>query len=352
MKENNPCIYKITNLINGKVYIGQTKNDFNKRKNSHTSALRRNKHSNFYLQKSWNKYGESAFNFEKIINCSQKELDFHERYCIVAFESLVNQKGYNLESGGNNYKEIHESTRLKISNRMKVWAIKSGHIERLAESNRGDKSHHAKEVVLVNTGETFGSVKSANEKYPHVSRGNIQSCCCKKTHGAGKMEDGTWMVWEYKENYNPSKEYQFTKNKNDKNKYTKSVICINTKEIFTSLEEACLKYNLSKPGLVRACKGERKTFGKLENGERLQWSYYEEDKIYDLEDFSYINDLLESNKVTLINTGEIFNTIGEASRKYNLTVSQISNCCKGKAKSAGKGENKEKLKWSFYNEHL
>lgn len=58
-------IYKIENIQNGFVYIGQTKNTV-KRFSRHKNALSRNVHRNQYLQNAWNKYGENAFKFSTI----------------------------------------------------------------------------------------------------------------------------------------------------------------------------------------------------------------------------------------------------------------------------------------------
>ena len=58
-----------------------------------------------------------------------------------------------------------------------------------------------------------------------------------------------------------------------------------------------------------------------------------------------------SKKVVCINTGEIFNSVAEAGRKYNVIGGNISKCCKGKRKSAG-SINGEKLKWIHYEEYL
>ena len=52
-------IYKITNLHNGRFYIGSAKN-LSSRYKSHHSSLRRNKHHNQYLQNDWNKYKDTA----------------------------------------------------------------------------------------------------------------------------------------------------------------------------------------------------------------------------------------------------------------------------------------------------
>lgn len=47
-------IYKITNLVNNKVYIGQSVN-IRKRWNQHVLELNKNIHPNIYLQSAWNK---------------------------------------------------------------------------------------------------------------------------------------------------------------------------------------------------------------------------------------------------------------------------------------------------------
>lgn len=58
-------IYKITNLVNGKFYIGSavdTKNRFS----THISELKSKTHSNYHLQRAWEKYGKENFIFEVI----------------------------------------------------------------------------------------------------------------------------------------------------------------------------------------------------------------------------------------------------------------------------------------------
>ena len=56
-------IYKIINILNGKVYIGSAKN-FQHRWSRHVSALNLDKHENLHLQNAWNKYGSSNFKLE------------------------------------------------------------------------------------------------------------------------------------------------------------------------------------------------------------------------------------------------------------------------------------------------
>lgn len=54
-----------------------------------------------------------------------------------------------------------------------------------------------------------------------------------------------------------------------------------------------------------------------------------------------------SKKVKCINTGEIFSSASEAARQYGLAASNISGCCRGVRKSAGKTKNGEKIIWEY-----
>jgi len=58
-------IYKITNKVNGNVYIGSAK-EFKERVRNHLNSLKKNKHHNKHLQASWNKHGPDAFMFEVV----------------------------------------------------------------------------------------------------------------------------------------------------------------------------------------------------------------------------------------------------------------------------------------------
>jgi len=53
-------VYLIKNNVNKKIYVGSSLNIY-KRINKHFAELRRGKHYNNLLQRSYNKYGESSF---------------------------------------------------------------------------------------------------------------------------------------------------------------------------------------------------------------------------------------------------------------------------------------------------
>lgn len=99
-------IYKITNLINQKVYIGQTSKPYNTRWNEHKSyAFNENKESyNYPLYKAFRKYGIENFKFEVVEECEIKDLDDKEIFYIEKYSSSNNKYGYNQSLGGKGFR--------------------------------------------------------------------------------------------------------------------------------------------------------------------------------------------------------------------------------------------------------
>lgn len=89
-------VYKITNKINNKLYIGSTSVNLFKRKNQHFRALRLNKHYNQHLQSSYNKYREENFIFEVIEYCEKDKCVEREQYWINFYNSTDKEMGYNI----------------------------------------------------------------------------------------------------------------------------------------------------------------------------------------------------------------------------------------------------------------
>lgn len=95
-------IYKITNKINNKVYIGQSI-DLERRIKDHIRGLNNGYGHNSHIQSSWNKYGELNFKFEVIhITDLTEELNVLETYYINKYNSTDPSKGYNFTYGGDN----------------------------------------------------------------------------------------------------------------------------------------------------------------------------------------------------------------------------------------------------------
>ena len=98
------CIYQIRNLINNKVYIGQTVDETRRRCN-HFFLLRKGIHHSQKLQRAYNKYGESNFVFEVLEECEKSQLNDKEKWWIANKDSY--NSGYNCNEGGQFRTDMH-----------------------------------------------------------------------------------------------------------------------------------------------------------------------------------------------------------------------------------------------------
>lgn len=93
-----PYIYKITNDINGKIYIGKTLNTIRERWEEHCNDYQRRRCEKRPLYSAMNKYGIEHFHIELVEECSDKEINERERYWIEYYGSF--KYGYNTTLGG------------------------------------------------------------------------------------------------------------------------------------------------------------------------------------------------------------------------------------------------------------
>ena len=119
-------IYKITNLSNGKMYVGQAVSHILNHKKyrpygcegrfrCHISeAFSSKKNQSHYLNNAIRKYGVNEFNVELIENCKIEKADERETYYINELNTLF-PNGYNLKNGGNVFTHTDES-KIRVSN--------------------------------------------------------------------------------------------------------------------------------------------------------------------------------------------------------------------------------------------
>jgi len=171
-------IYKTTNLINGKIYVGQTRREFRNYLGSGT-----------LLKRAIEKYGKE--NFESVIlsSCStQIELNKMERYWISELNSTNLAIGYNLETGGNSHsnhshglkgktrpafskewknklsqshigKKASDETKRKMSESQKVSYANGTRKKRIPNDQSGSKNPNAKEIII--DGIKFATIQEA-----------------------------------------------------------------------------------------------------------------------------------------------------------------------------------------------
>ena len=91
-------IYKITNLINNKIYIGKTLQTIEKRFKEHCKDYLKREEEKRPLYSAMKKYGINNFKIEQVEECDENLIDERERYWIEYYDSFKN--GYNATLGG------------------------------------------------------------------------------------------------------------------------------------------------------------------------------------------------------------------------------------------------------------
>lgn len=93
-------IYKITNKINQKIYIGQSIDIIERWKQHNYKAFNQKEIAyNSAIHSAFRKYGVENFSLEILEECTVQELDEKEKYWIEKLDSLV-PNGYNILKGG------------------------------------------------------------------------------------------------------------------------------------------------------------------------------------------------------------------------------------------------------------
>lgn len=183
-------IYKITNDVNGKQYIGQTTKTLEHRWKQHQKNAKCG--STYALYTAIRKYGVEHFHVEQIDSaCSRMELDQKEIYWIATLNTL-SPSGYNLSEGGN-VPTWTDDVREKLSGKNHWTNRKSFSQEALRKKHDAlyqKPSGRSKAVRCVETGEICSFAKEFYYKYGH-QHSKILECC------KGRRNTHHGLHWEY-----------------------------------------------------------------------------------------------------------------------------------------------------------
>lgn len=219
------CIYKITNIINSKVYIGQTIN-FKKRIYHHKySAKNEDSKSHFPIYRAMNKYGIDNFKFEIIDTSNNKVcLNKKEEFYIDMYNSCNPDFGYNVQSGGVN--------------------IFSERLSKILKKSKSNGTPMDMRVINI----TDNIIYRSGHECARVEYSNMKSKNC-PIH---KVCDPKSNYFKYK-----NKEYRYLdENGNiiekirNKNRHSFYYICKETNEKFLKQVDILNKYKISKPYFV------------------------------------------------------------------------------------------------------
>jgi group I intron endonuclease len=148
-------VYLITNTINGKRYVGQTKQTLANRWSMHVA-----KNHCRYLHNAIQKYGRENFIIEALFDVLNKELanEFEIEY-IERYKTMY-PNGYNILPGGDNRPPLSEEAKRKISEFHKGKKHRLGHSpseetrRKLSLANKGKtlSFEHRKKISLAHVG--------------------------------------------------------------------------------------------------------------------------------------------------------------------------------------------------------
>ena len=151
-------IYKVTNKVNHKIYVGQTTLTLKQRQNRHRTTFyhqREREVNNSRFYNAIGKYGFENFQFDEIEQCdSLEKLDEREMYWVDFYKSHNRNFGYNIKLGGNTA-PLPKSIRRKIGEKTK---------------ERWKDARHAK---LMSDG-----LKKATKKWQEICKSNRVTIHC------------------------------------------------------------------------------------------------------------------------------------------------------------------------------
>lgn len=164
-------IYKITNTISDKFYIGRTASDGTKRWHDHRRKLERNTHHNKFLQQSWNKYGKEAFTFE-VIDAADDLATLNKKEIEWITKTNAQVDGFNKHPGGAWARPFTEEHRRNLSKALTGRFMNEEHRRIISESMMGNK-HCVGRVCSEETREKLRqkALKQWEEGRGHTFRG-------------------------------------------------------------------------------------------------------------------------------------------------------------------------------------
>lgn len=250
-------IYKITNTVNNKVYIGQSVN-IKVRWRDHINALNRQDSRCTLLQRAWIKYGEDKFVFEILELCDEDLLDELETKYINMYNAQNPTKGYNMESGGNAQKHLSAETKAKIGNSNRGKCHSEETKRKMSEDRVGTQnSMYGKK----HSEDSRKKMSEAKKGKPGSPRSDYQKKCARLANLNKKMSIST-----------KNKISEANKGNIPYNKNLRPVYCIELKQVFINPSHAHQELNISSSNIIACCEHIRKTCGGF------RWIYADTDE--------------------------------------------------------------------------
>lgn len=234
-------VYRATNKINGKIYIGLTENDLETRKSQHKHRAYKDtsRHNVFYS--AIRKYGFENFEWDVLAEADYiEELGEKEREFIDSLDAKNPLVGYNRKDGGETGGKWTEENRNRIG------------------ETRGQKPFY----VLNMNGEIIDLLSSASlasEKY-NVSRANVGKCLNNEIHQSNGF------LFIFKDDLTKENIYDKIKCSNKQTRKPFYMINRHTQEIIAEFD--------TKVAAAKFINGDPVSIGKVVNGKKEYYKDY------------------------------------------------------------------------------
>lgn len=290
-------VYKITNKINNKSYIGYTTKTAQERYKQHIALAHSPncKDSNTVFYKAIRKYGDHQWTLsvlyesDNIQKLKNKEQEYIKQYNTFAFQENTN--GYNSTLGGDGVHGIQEKSVVVV------------------------------DPLSFTVIDTFSSIKDAEKKY----KCNVQETCSRK------IKHHHFLIFYYKDEFDSMTQQEVIEDIcNRVNIYCKISFQGELQDIFTNISEYCKQHGYHQGNITQCINGQR------QSAEGFQWTLFQNKDKYLNKKFIKITGK-EIPVVQLTKTGDFiqrWDSIQKAAKSLNKNSSHISSVCKGKRKTA------------------
>lgn len=283
----NHYVYEITNLINGKKYIGKRSCKCNIEDDKYMG-------SGYALKKAMKVHGKENFTKEILIVCETEEEAFAwEDFYTMQVNAWDNRMYYNLKRGGKGgTTELNEESKRKIGlANKKHWEnieLRKRMSEISRERNTGTNNpmygkHHSYDTKMKIRKSKIGK-KMSQEARNKISLANKGKFLGEEHHMYGKTfsketrlkmsisRTGQKRSEETKRKMSLASKGRVMPKKSE-SKNSVSVVCLNTGEVFGSMIEAEEKYGILYTSISKCCRGINKSAISPITGEKTYWIY-------------------------------------------------------------------------------